>query len=67
MDGKHSRAGGTDLRSGRNEAHQWRGNGHQGAAGEILPHVRCGDKGEPVLQHLCGHQAAEEREPDVFL
>lgn len=19
------------------------------------------------LQHLCGHQAAEEREPDVFL
>ncbi len=53
--------------SGRNEAHQRRGNGHQGAAGEILPHVRCGDKGEPVLQHLCGHQAAEEREPDVFL
>lgn len=41
--------------------------GIKGAAGEILPHVRCGDKGEPVLQHLCGHQAAEEREPDVFL
>ena len=64
---QHGRAGGTDLRSGRDEAHQRRGNGHQGAAGEILPHVLCGDKREPVLQHLCGHQAAEEREPHLFL
>lgn len=36
-------------------------------AGRLLQGIRHGNKREPVLQYLCGHQAAEERQPHLFL
>lgn len=60
-------AGGADLRTGCHEACKRGWTGHKGTAGRLLQGIRHGNKGELVLQHLCRHQAAEEREPHLFL